>query len=475
MNYALQEVLNAGFRFPDPAPAFHQDQLPDRPRRPVPPTTTAPPGWWATPPAWPRRPGSATPWVTSSVPGRNLTVNGKFYQGIDGYMIAGPMFSNYMAQVAPAYGTNPFTAPPTNMVNGAPATRQPTAGHDGPRAAAGQPAVHRRRQPGKQRQEGLAHRWQSALSWPAASGTSGAALPSPPRAGAAAGLAAVGYGLWEKNQFVLREETLPILPAGQQPFRILHLSDIHFVPGPGHRRRRGCSRWRRWSRTWWSTPATTSATSRPLTRCWRRCAPLLEFPGVFVPGSNDYFATQLQEPGVLPAGPVQGQAEAGRTGLAAAAFRLRHGRLGGPDQPQPVRGAERHALRLLRRGRSAPEPGTLRRLAPRHQGPGRERRTSGWPSSTPPTSGSWTTSPRTARTCCWPATPTAASSASPATGPWWPTATSPRGGPRASTTGKATDRTTPVNVSGGIGTSRFAPVRIACKPEAVLLTLTARG
>jgi predicted MPP superfamily phosphohydrolase len=33
-------------------------------------------------------------------------------------------------------------------------------------------------------------------------------------------------------------------------------------------------------------------------------------------------------------------------------------------------------------------------------------------------------------------------------------------------------RTTPVNVSGGIGTSRFAPVRIACKPEAVLLTLT---
>ena len=43
------------------------------------------------------------------------------------------------------------------------------------------------------------------------------------------------------------------------------------------------------------------------------------------------------------------------------------------------------------------------------------------------------------------------------------------------TTGKATDFTTPVNVSGGIGTSRFAPVRIACKPEAVLLTLTARS
>src|SRR5213595_3028683 len=50
-------------------------------------------------------------------------------------------------------------------------------------------------------------------------------------AGTAAGLAAFGYGLWEKNQFVLREETLPILPAGHAPFRVLHLSDIHFVPG----------------------------------------------------------------------------------------------------------------------------------------------------------------------------------------------------------------------------------------------------
>ncbi len=45
--------------------------------------------------------------------GRNLTINGKFYPAIDGYMIAGPQFSNYMLSVAPAYGTNPFPAPPT--------------------------------------------------------------------------------------------------------------------------------------------------------------------------------------------------------------------------------------------------------------------------------------------------------------------------------------------------------------------------
>ncbi|MGN7236094.1 penicillin-binding transpeptidase domain-containing protein, partial [Micrococcus luteus] len=38
--------------------------------------------------------------------GQKLPVNGKFYPGIDGYMIAGPMFSTYMAKIAPAYGTN---------------------------------------------------------------------------------------------------------------------------------------------------------------------------------------------------------------------------------------------------------------------------------------------------------------------------------------------------------------------------------
>jgi membrane peptidoglycan carboxypeptidase len=58
--------------------------------------------------------------------GQNVTVNGKFYKGIDGYMIAGPQFSNYMAQVAPGYGTNPFPAPPSSMLGGAPAAPRPT-------------------------------------------------------------------------------------------------------------------------------------------------------------------------------------------------------------------------------------------------------------------------------------------------------------------------------------------------------------
>ncbi|HEX9088816.1 MAG TPA: transglycosylase domain-containing protein, partial [Arthrobacter sp.] len=51
-------------------------------------------------------------------PGRNLTLNGQFYKAIDGYMIAGPQFSNFMTQIAPSYGTNPFLTPPSNLVNG---------------------------------------------------------------------------------------------------------------------------------------------------------------------------------------------------------------------------------------------------------------------------------------------------------------------------------------------------------------------
>jgi membrane peptidoglycan carboxypeptidase len=51
--------------------------------------------------------------------GRNITVNGKFYDFVDGYMIAGPQFTNYMLAVAPAYGTNPFQMPPSNLL-GAP-------------------------------------------------------------------------------------------------------------------------------------------------------------------------------------------------------------------------------------------------------------------------------------------------------------------------------------------------------------------
>ncbi len=63
--------------------------------------------------------------------GRNLTINGKFYSNIDGYMIAGPQFANYMLQVAPRYGTDPFPEPPSNLSYVEPApTPKETKGDD---------------------------------------------------------------------------------------------------------------------------------------------------------------------------------------------------------------------------------------------------------------------------------------------------------------------------------------------------------
>ncbi|WP_461172502.1 transglycosylase domain-containing protein [Arthrobacter sp. Z1-9] len=66
--------------------------------------------------------------------GQNITVNGKFYKGIDGYMIAGPMFSNFMSRVAPAFGTEPFPAPPNNLLNGGGGTNTRTPATTAPQA-----------------------------------------------------------------------------------------------------------------------------------------------------------------------------------------------------------------------------------------------------------------------------------------------------------------------------------------------------
>ena len=47
--------------------------------------------------------------------GQNITVNGKFYKAIDGYMLAGPQWANYMLQVAGLYPAAPFPGPPASM------------------------------------------------------------------------------------------------------------------------------------------------------------------------------------------------------------------------------------------------------------------------------------------------------------------------------------------------------------------------
>jgi predicted MPP superfamily phosphohydrolase len=48
---------------------------------------------------------------------------------------------------------------------------------------------------------------------------------------AVAGAAAVAYGTFvERKQYTLRTATVPVLPPGAAPIRVLHLSDLHMAP-----------------------------------------------------------------------------------------------------------------------------------------------------------------------------------------------------------------------------------------------------
>jgi len=118
---------------------------------------------------------------------------------------------------------------------------------------------------------------------------------------AAAGLTAVGTcglayaSLVERNAFTVRRFSVPVLPPGSAPLRVLHLSDIHLVP----RQSRKIS----WLRSLAAlepdlvvNTGDNLADLQGVPAVLRALEPLLAVPGVFVMGSNDYFAPSLKNP-----------------------------------------------------------------------------------------------------------------------------------------------------------------------------------
>ncbi|MFT4262185.1 MAG: metallophosphoesterase [Nocardioides sp.] len=114
-------------------------------------------------------------------------------------------------------------------------------------------------------------------------------------AAAAAGAGVLGYALWEARQYTLREVELPVLPAGADPVRVLHLSDIHLVPTQARKLE------------WLSglavlRPDLVVNTGDNLAHrdavgpLVEALGPLLDVPGAFVLGSNDYFEPGLRNP-----------------------------------------------------------------------------------------------------------------------------------------------------------------------------------
>jgi predicted MPP superfamily phosphohydrolase len=113
--------------------------------------------------------------------------------------------------------------------------------------------------------------------------------------GALAGAAVTAYAWQEARAYTLRSERLPVLPAGADPLRVLHLSDLHLTPGQ--------SRKREWVRSLAAlepdlvvNTGDNLAHLEALPTVVDALGPLLDVPGVFVLGSNDYFAPTLRNP-----------------------------------------------------------------------------------------------------------------------------------------------------------------------------------
>lgn len=114
-------------------------------------------------------------------------------------------------------------------------------------------------------------------------------------AGAAAGTALATYAAWEARQYTLREVSVPLLPVGHRPLRVLHLSDIHMAPD-----QRAKQAWLRGLAD--LEPDLVIDTGDNLAH--PRSVPvvldalggLLDRPGVSVFGSNDYFSPGWRNP-----------------------------------------------------------------------------------------------------------------------------------------------------------------------------------
>ncbi|GAB7049563.1 metallophosphoesterase [Catenuloplanes indicus] len=112
----------------------------------------------------------------------------------------------------------------------------------------------------------------------------------------AAGAATLAYAsLIERNMFTLRRFDVPVLAPDAEPLRILHISDMHMMPEQRRKQR------------WVAALAATDpdlvvvtgdnmADPAAVPGVLRALQPLLDLPGAFVFGSNDYRGPVFKNP-----------------------------------------------------------------------------------------------------------------------------------------------------------------------------------
>ncbi len=110
------------------------------------------------------------------------------------------------------------------------------------------------------------------------------------------GAATVAYAAGiERRHWTLREATLPVLAPDARPLRVLHVSDLHITPG------------QRSKQKWVAALAELApdlvvntgdnlAHPRAVPTAVAALGPLLDLPGLFVFGSNDYFGPTPKNP-----------------------------------------------------------------------------------------------------------------------------------------------------------------------------------
>ncbi|MDN4614309.1 metallophosphoesterase [Leifsonia sp. F6_8S_P_1B] len=308
---------------------------------------------------------------------------------------------------------------------------------------------------------------------------------------AGAGAAAFAWGsLIERRAFTLRRVTAPVLPAGSAPIRVLHLSDLHMAP------------WQRDKQEW----VRSLARLRPdlvvdtgdnlshengLEGIRAALDVFCGVPGVFVHGSNDYFGPQLKNPLKYFSGPSTKKAStAPRLDNAALTAYLRE--LGWLDLNNAAGALEINGTHLELFGVNDPHihydrvsaiPGALDEL--REDDPYSDDST--WPTDKArperPTVTLGVVHAPYRRVLDAFVTYGAAMIFAghthggqvcvPGYGALVTNCDIPRKQVKGLSVWRHAFRSAYLNVSAGLGTSIYAPVRFACRPEATLVTLTA--
>jgi uncharacterized protein len=112
----------------------------------------------------------------------------------------------------------------------------------------------------------------------------------------AGGAAAVGYAsVVERNWFALRQIEVPVLPREAAPLRVLHISDMHLTPGR-HRLMSFVRSLAALEPDLVVNTGDTLASPHSVQPALDSFGPLLERPGVFVYGSNDLYSPKPKNP-----------------------------------------------------------------------------------------------------------------------------------------------------------------------------------